>query len=589
MASRYGGITGTEQIANDYQNINTAFEAVEADVDAKAAVMNDHINSTAAHTSEHISYNGEVSGANNIKEAVDTVKTTLDQAIISGDSGPEAAAARASISGTTYPTLKDRLDSEYTDVTAQLADLALNVKSFGAVGDGVTDDSSSVQEAINYVALNGGELYFPPGTYALANAVSLTSSVKPFSIRGSGMASTIFVRISTLVGTPFIFQDCDNIVISNFGIVCNNGTIANASHGLAFNRCNHVLVDNIKVSDWLNTAIIFMTPDDHVQRTGCIVRNCIVDGLNAANNGILLSTLNNSGIENCQAINIGKTGSPCYALQLKNDCDKCWIHGGLATGASAGIAFGQEIGTTAVKNSIVSDVIVFNCTYGIIIGYAENNIVSNINIDMNNTGNHAVSVAFSKYNNINGLTVKGVTSSNRVVSLSDGSIFNSISIELFVDINNTAVPVRFLDTSQNNYVIIKNKTGTLPTLTQNLVTTITGDTTNVFILGIMPPSQEAVISNDEIVVAHRLITRVRIDTEGASATDNLSTISAGYEGQTITLTTKVNARDVTIKHGTGNIRLSGGVDLTLGSVTNTLTLTYITASSVWVEISRGTA
>ena len=36
-----------------------------------------------------------------------------------------------------------------------------NVKDFGAVGDGVTDDTTAFMSAI----MNGGVIYIPPGTY----------------------------------------------------------------------------------------------------------------------------------------------------------------------------------------------------------------------------------------------------------------------------------------------------------------------------------------------------------------------------------------------------------------------------------------
>ena len=39
------------------------------------------------------------------------------------------------------------------------------------MGDGVTDDTAAIQEAINAAgALGGGLVYFPPGTYRLASA-----------------------------------------------------------------------------------------------------------------------------------------------------------------------------------------------------------------------------------------------------------------------------------------------------------------------------------------------------------------------------------------------------------------------------------
>lgn len=43
----------------------------------------------------------------------------------------------------------------------------ISVKEFGAVGDGVTDDTSAVHSARDYlVSIGGGTLYFPPGDYA---------------------------------------------------------------------------------------------------------------------------------------------------------------------------------------------------------------------------------------------------------------------------------------------------------------------------------------------------------------------------------------------------------------------------------------
>ena len=46
----------------------------------------------------------------------------------------------------------------YEDINAKLP---ANVKNFGAVGDGVTDDTEAIQQALD----NGGDIHFPNGTY----------------------------------------------------------------------------------------------------------------------------------------------------------------------------------------------------------------------------------------------------------------------------------------------------------------------------------------------------------------------------------------------------------------------------------------
>jgi hypothetical protein len=65
--------------------------------------------------------------------------------------------------------------------------LILNVMSFGATGDGLTDDYSAITNTIN--ALNGsrGVVYFPAGEYKIGSTLNLPDSV---ILRGAGSDST---------------------------------------------------------------------------------------------------------------------------------------------------------------------------------------------------------------------------------------------------------------------------------------------------------------------------------------------------------------------------------------------------------------
>ncbi len=78
-----------------------------------------------------------------------------------------------------------------TDMTTAIFQSAnvLNVKSFGAVGDGVTDDFLSINAAISAVsAAGGGILFFPAGTYFTSLAVQPSSGV---NLQGAGRDVTI--------------------------------------------------------------------------------------------------------------------------------------------------------------------------------------------------------------------------------------------------------------------------------------------------------------------------------------------------------------------------------------------------------------
>ena len=69
-------------------------------------------------------------------------------------------------------------------------DLVLNVKDYGAVGDGTTDDRASIQSAIDAAAANtglGGTVYFPPGAYRIAGSLNVnTNEVKLVGSGGNG-------------------------------------------------------------------------------------------------------------------------------------------------------------------------------------------------------------------------------------------------------------------------------------------------------------------------------------------------------------------------------------------------------------------
>ena len=90
------------------------------------------------------------------------------------------------------PKLEDKLigtsiggvlnNKTYNFTLQQLQDLFLSnvdiltVKDFGAIGDGITDDTAAIQEAISYFENIGGVLIFPVGTYKVTSEITQTFS-----------------------------------------------------------------------------------------------------------------------------------------------------------------------------------------------------------------------------------------------------------------------------------------------------------------------------------------------------------------------------------------------------------------------------
>lgn len=63
-----------------------------------------------------------------------------------------------------------------------------NVKDFGALGNGIADDASAIQAAINAAAVNGGRVYIPHGIYLIGSTLQSYSNVGMF---GDGMSSML--------------------------------------------------------------------------------------------------------------------------------------------------------------------------------------------------------------------------------------------------------------------------------------------------------------------------------------------------------------------------------------------------------------
>jgi hypothetical protein len=80
----------------------------------------------------------------------------------------------------------------------------VSVKDFGAVGDGVADDTAAIQAAIDSLSAQGGAVYLPEGDYLTTSAITVAKD--RVSITGEGYCSRIVCNNATsgaiVVKTP---------------------------------------------------------------------------------------------------------------------------------------------------------------------------------------------------------------------------------------------------------------------------------------------------------------------------------------------------------------------------------------------------
>lgn len=115
-----------------------------------------------------------------------------------------------------------RLDALQAAI-ARAAPRLYNVKDFGAVGDGVADDTAAINAATNAARMSGvrrgGTVFFPAGRYRITATINLYTAV---SLLGEGWSlDTTFYNTSALVadpafvGTAMVRQNPDGGTVSD--------------------------------------------------------------------------------------------------------------------------------------------------------------------------------------------------------------------------------------------------------------------------------------------------------------------------------------------------------------------------------------
>jgi hypothetical protein len=99
----------------------------------------------------------------------------------------------------------------------------VSVKDFGAIGDGVNDDTAVIQAAVTSMS-EGGILYFPPGKYRLTDEITIPPYGGLILQGGGGNDSRFGSPVPSADGT-FIFQETNNKAIFVFGGGCSYSSI----------------------------------------------------------------------------------------------------------------------------------------------------------------------------------------------------------------------------------------------------------------------------------------------------------------------------------------------------------------------------
>lgn len=269
-------------------------------------------------------YGKEVRGAIH-----DAIKQVYDDASVEHDNANmEVKLARG-----THNTLNDRLDNVdeiQAQTNAQLSQLVINVKDFGAKGDGITDDRVAIQLAIDS-SKNVDKntiVYFPAGVYKIDATANNEKGLQLKSDITYLFHSKSELHAITTDSTHYsilMLDTCENITIDGATLIgergTHTGTTGEWGMGIELLDCKNITITNCTINDMWGDGIHIT--NSYKDLAKC--ENIVIDNVSFNNNrrqGISVLTAENVLIKNSRFTNTGGT-APGYGIDIEPD------HGGL--------------------------------------------------------------------------------------------------------------------------------------------------------------------------------------------------------------------------------------------------------------------
>ncbi|PKR82601.1 right-handed parallel beta-helix repeat-containing protein [Heyndrickxia camelliae] len=198
-----------------------------------------------------IDHNGKVYSV--AKDRIDAEQIKIENAYIAKD-------------GTVYDSLKDRFDvnddrlgvistfkgtgrSLTEKIINEFTDRSINVKWFGAKGDGVTDDTSALQSALN----ESSNIYIPDGTYLISQSLVVKANTNIRMSINAVIIPNADIYCVFRNGNPTDnfsgYNGNGNIKIIGGTIDCNGQNMTNMIGGIVFGHAENILIQDVTIKN----------------------------------------------------------------------------------------------------------------------------------------------------------------------------------------------------------------------------------------------------------------------------------------------------------------------------------------------------
>lgn len=328
---------------------------------------------------------------------------------------------------------EERIKNNFTNISRgfkrvqdEISLKRFDVASYGAKGDGVTDDTAAIQACFDEVTPNS-VVYFSKGIY-------LTTGVKLFRkpmVCVMGFGATLKLK-SNSTKDVFIIEECERSSINGLTIDGNKANQAEPSNGLVIKAMYFSLLTDCNIMDCKNDGVqvlgyfdesdstLFRGNDElHINR--CFIQSngrhgLFIDSvadLSIASNNIEFNGGN--GIECTQTTGIASgnitfidnqiLSNNGHGVQVQNDCSRILFgYNHIRNNGQSGVRYVGGKQFIISNNNIHLNGRLFPYSAAILVGYTSNGIITN-NI-----------ISCTDFSPTQGYAIEGVSMNSLVIS-----------------------------------------------------------------------------------------------------------------------------------------------------------------------------
>lgn len=222
----------------------------------------------------------------------------------------------------------------------------IDTSDYGAVGDGVTDDTLAFQIALNALAVSGGSLYVPPGNYSVTSLI-LQNCLRSGIFFGSG-GSSLLVRANTTVGSTNLIsvRNCPYIRIESLAFQANilKSVTGYADACINIKDSPYATVSNC-IANISYSPGIFLWNSNYATAIGNIIYGITLDPSVPSNDS-----------------------NAVLGIAVRDSCVGCSVLNNIVSNTTYGIHIQAVINNTLTTDMIISNNRVYNSSaYGIFI------------------------------------------------------------------------------------------------------------------------------------------------------------------------------------------------------------------------------